>query len=161
MFHHRTYYRNELIINETTTPSFLHCNDMCLQEMQCRDFQYNSTSELCRRNAADFRFSLVGSLTDCEFLCAVDAQCLGYFFKADEKKCRLSNSNVSEYTPWCEYCMFSTKQCSIGKYICRTIYFAKHFLFVTVKTKTLFCILRVHETNFVIRLASSDFLLFY
>lgn len=115
LFHHRTYYRNELIINETTTLSILHCNDMCLQEMQCRDFQYNSTSEFCRMNAADFRASLVGSLTDCEFLCALDAQCLGYFFKADEKKCRLSNSKVSEYTPSCEYCMFSTKQCSNGK----------------------------------------------
>lgn len=115
-FHHQTYFRNEFILHETTAPSFFHCENMCLHEFQCRDFGYNSSSELCRMNAADFRFSLVDSLTECEILCAVDATCLGYFFKADEKKCRLSNSNVSKSTPWCEYCIFSTKQCSNGKY---------------------------------------------
>uniref|UniRef100_K1PTR5 Uncharacterized protein n=1 Tax=Magallana gigas TaxID=29159 RepID=K1PTR5_MAGGI len=61
-----------------------------------------AAEELCRMSAADFRFSLVGSLTECEILCAVDATCLGYFFKADEKKCKLSNSNVSKSTP-CNY----------------------------------------------------------
>lgn len=105
-----------MILHETTAPSFFHCENMCLHEFQCRDFGYNSSSELCRMNAADFRFSLVDSLTECEILCAMDATCLGYFFKADEKKCKLSNSNVSKSTPWCEYCIFSTKQCSNGKY---------------------------------------------
>lgn len=113
--HHGTYYRNDHILYEIAAPSILHCENTCMQDLQCRDFRYNSTLGLCRMNAADFGAQFVGSLTECEFLCAVDARCLGYFFKADEKKCWLSNSNISKFTPWCEYCMFSTKQCSNGK----------------------------------------------
>jgi hypothetical protein len=115
-FHFGPYHKVMGDSTEHSSNSRKNCANACLNDVNCRDHQYNATTGVCKFSGTDIGGNITGSLMECETLCSEDLLCHSYFFKTNSRRCFLSYLNISQEVPWCDSCMFSVKQCGSGEY---------------------------------------------